>query len=666
MKILDKYLLKTFAGTFASVFVILFFIFILQTVWLFISELAGKDLDFILVVKFLLFAMPRIIPLVLPLSILLASIMTFGSLAENYEFAAMKSSGISLQRAMKGLTIFILVLSAAAFIFANNVIPFAEYKFINFRKDIAQMKPAMAIAEGQFSDVGTYNIKVNKKSGENGNHLTGITIHKKSNQFDGVKNVIKAKDGELIGNDKSNILQLVLNDGYYYEDVVPKKYEEKRKLPFAKSSFKKYIINLDLSKLNNPEGVDYEISNTNTMLNVNELRYTLDSLRKSYKKDVVSFGDNIYQRTGINYAHNANTVPDSAKKALPSIKSEVMAGLSNAEKAEILKVATGNLSSAKYSIDGTKIELDNKTKLINSHWIALYDKFVIAYACLLMFFIGAPLGAIIRKGGLGLPIVFAILIFIIYHFINTFGKKVASENGIPPFLGCWMSSILLTPFAIFLTHRATNDRQITVDFDWLIDPIRNLFKKDKNAIAEPDRIIDLAAVQIQKDSEWDEMSAQSDAVLVGTVFNASKFGYLQTKRIKALKILEGRGILQEDLMRDNKLFNREYESLESTAQEYRSEGNATFALYLISIVLGLIGQNNSKLLWVVIPFFVFYIAFFISLFKTEQKLEKIEKLIKREIGPNIYIAMLIGFAFYFILYFNNRRALQKALQESNI
>lgn len=421
--------------------------------------------------------MPRIIPLVLPLSVLLASIMTFGSLAENYEFAAMKSSGISLQRAMKGLTIFICVLSLCAFVFANNVIPYAEYKFINFRKDIAQMKPAMAIAEGQFSDVGTYNIKVNKKSGENGNHLTGITIHKKTGQFDGTKNVIKAKDGELIGNEQSSILKLVLNDGYYYEDIVPKKYEEKKKLPFAKSSFKKYIINLDLSKLNNPEGVDYEISNTNTMLNVSELKYTLDSLNKSYRKDVVAFGDNIYQRTGINYVKLPQVINDTIKKFEPATGKELLSDFSNQEKADILKIAVGNLSSAKYSIEGTKFELENKQKLINSHWIAFYDKFVIAYACLLMFFIGAPLGAIIRKGGLGLPIVFAVLIFIIYHFINTFGKKVASENGLTPFLGCWMSSLILTPFAILLTYRATNDIGGMINMDAILAPFQKLFQK---------------------------------------------------------------------------------------------------------------------------------------------------------------------------------------------
>jgi lipopolysaccharide export system permease protein len=464
-------------GTFASVFVILFFIFILQTVWLFISELAGKDLDLILVMKFLLFAMPRIIPLVLPLSILLASIMTFGNFAENYEFAAMKSSGISLQRAMKSLTFAIFGISFAAFFFANNVIPYAEYKFINFRKDIAQMKPAMAIAEGQFSDVGTYNIKVNKKSGKNGNFLTGITIHKKTNQYDGTKNVIKAKTGELISNENSNVLKLVLNDGYYYEDIVPKKYEEKKKLPFAKSSFDQYIINLDLSKLNSAEGVDYEISNTNTMLNISELRYTLDSLNKSYKKDVVSFGDNIYQRTGIVHARNIRVESvDTAANNTIVLKKNLLATYTNAEKAEVLKIAAANLSSAKYSIDGTKIELDNKQKLINSHWLALYDKFVIAFACILMFFIGAPLGAIIRKGGLGLPIVFAVLIFIIYHFINTFGKKVAQENGLTPFLGSWMSSLILTPFAILLTHRATNDIG-PINMDVILEPFHRLLRK---------------------------------------------------------------------------------------------------------------------------------------------------------------------------------------------
>ncbi len=473
MKILDKYLLKTFLITFATVFVILFFIFILQTVWLFIAELAGKDLDFALIIKFLLFSMPRIIPLVLPLSILLASIMTFGNLAENYEFAAMKSSGISLQRAMRGLTIFILLLSVVAFFFANNVIPFAEYKFINFRKNIAQVKPAMAITEGQFSDVGFYNIKVNKKSGKDGNTLTGITIHKKTNIGEGGKTVIKAKNGELISSEQSSILQLVMRDGNYYEDLIPKKYEDRSKLPFAKSEFKKYTINIDLSQLNKVDVDENNIANTNTMLTLNELSYTLDSLKKNYKSEIVSYSENINLRTGITTNPISVERVDSIPKKTPD---NLLSYFTNEQKSEILKIASSNLVSINYSIDATKVNLENKQKNINNHLLAFYDKFVIAYACLMMFFIGAPLGAIIRKGGLGLPIIFAVLIFISFHFINTFGKRIAQENGMSPFMGAWMSSFILTPLAILLTYRATNDIGL-INMDVLLSPFQKLFQK---------------------------------------------------------------------------------------------------------------------------------------------------------------------------------------------
>ncbi|MCD0475264.1 LptF/LptG family permease [Flavobacterium sp. EDS] len=471
MKILDKYLLKTFLLTFATVFVILFFIFILQTVWLFIAELAGKDLDLILVIKFLLFSMPRIVPLVLPLSVLLASIMTFGNLAENYEFAAMKASGISLQRAMRGLFVFICFLSIVAFLFANNVIPYAEYKFINFRKSIAQAKPAMAIAEGQFSDVGFYNIKVNKKSGTNGNHLTGVTIHEKANNSGENKTVIKSKTGELISNDKSSILQLVLNDGYYYQDVTPKKYEDRSKMPFIKGAFKKQIINIDLSELNKVED-NQDVGNTNGMLNASELRYTLDSLTKNLNTEILSFSENINQKVGIAKGLPAVKL-DKKKKPLPN---DLLSLYNNEKKVEILKVANSNLTSTMYSIDATKNELKEKQRNINRHLMALYEKYVIAFACFLMFFIGAPLGAIIRKGGLGLPIVFAVLIFITFHFINTFGKRISQEDGMTPFMGAWMSTFILAPLAILLTYRATNDIGL-ISMDAILTPLNKLFKK---------------------------------------------------------------------------------------------------------------------------------------------------------------------------------------------
>lgn len=470
MKILDRYILKSFVTTFTTVFVILSLIFILQTVWLFISELAGKDLDFILIVKFLLFKMPSLVPLVLPLSVLLASIMTFGDLAENYEFAAMKSAGISLQRIIRPLTFFIIILSGAAFFFANNVIPYAEYKFINFRKEIAQVKPAMAIAEGQFSEVGNFNIKVDKKSGENGNNLTGVTIHKKTSNFDGGKNVIKSKTGELVSSEKSSILQLILKDGYYYEDLVPKKYEDRKKLPFAKSSFQKYVINIDLTKLNSTSEQDIQITNTDKMLTMKELLYTIDSLKVNYKKEVISISDNMYQRSGV----SSQTL--ATKESKSNIASEILSKFSTTDKANILNIAENYVTSNMFSIESYRAGLSNKIQTINEHWIALYDKFVISFACLLMFFIGAPLGAIIRKGGLGLPIVFAVTIFIIFHFVNTFGKKVAQENEITPFLGCWLSTMILLPVAILLTYRATNDIGL-VNMDLIMTPIQKFFKK---------------------------------------------------------------------------------------------------------------------------------------------------------------------------------------------
>lgn len=493
MKILDKYLLKTFLITFTSVFVILFFIFILQTVWLFIAELAGKDLDLILILKFLMYSMPNVIPLVLPLSILLASIMTFGDLSENYEFAAMKSSGVSLQRAMKSLTVFIVILSFAAFAFANNVIPYASYKFTSFRQNLAQVKPALAVAEGQFSEVGPFNIKVEKKSGDKGNELTGVTIHKKRANGNGVTNVIKAKKGQLLSSEDSNILQLILFDGFQYEDVIPDKYQERKKLPFAKSAFKKYTMNLDLSQLSKADPEESITQGTNTMLNIKELSYTLDSLNVNYETEVVSFSENIHSRSGIESGplqnHLRAFVNDSLKKKAVAKKYAVdlLDDFSNQEKSRFLELAFNNVTSTNFSIQGTKEELFSKKKNINNHWIAIHEKFVMAYACLLMFFIGAPLGAIIRKGGLGLPIVFAVLIFISFHFTNMLGKKIAQEDGLSPFLGVWMSSFILTPLAVLLTYRATNDIGL-INMDAVLLPIQNLFKKVFNKNKNTDNV----------------------------------------------------------------------------------------------------------------------------------------------------------------------------------
>jgi lipopolysaccharide export system permease protein len=629
VKILDRYLLKSFLVTFTTVFVILFFIFVLQVVWLFISELAGKDLDILMIAKFLLFKMPSVVPLVLPLSVLLASIMTFGSLAENYEFAAMKSSGISLQRAMRNLTFFILILSFVAFLFANNVIPYAEYKFVNFRRNIAQVKPAMAIAEGQFSEVGNYNIKVEKKSGDNGRYLSLVTIHKKSTMGDGSNTVIKAKTGELVSSENSNNLQLVLKDGNYYEDIIPKKFEDRKKLPFAKSDFKRYVLNIDLSKLNNANMEDEQITNTNTMLTVGELRYTIDSLQKNFNKDVLSFTENIYQRsvTNINYS---NLVDSTATKLATD---DLLQNYDKNQKNQILRIASGTIDATNFSLENSKFELEEKQKNINQHWIAFYDKFVIAFACILMFFIGAPLGAIIRKGGLGLPIVFAILIFIIFHFINTFGKKVAQEDGITPFLGCWMSTIVLLPLAILLTKRATEDKGVTINFDWLINLFNKLFPSKEEPI-------------LQTVNPTDYFHPEEIDPNLIEAFEENK-----ASNVKAPKVPS-----------EPKPATKDYNVIATLNKHYQKYTIITLASYflLLAVVLSEIIEGRLFNILTTTLALVFYAA----LLKSQQLLNKIAAKYNQKTDLNTFTILLGGFPFYILFYLFNRNYLTTILSQN--
>jgi len=583
----------------------LFFIFILQVVWLFISELAGKGLDFIMIMKFLVFAMPRLIPLVLPLSVLLASIMTYGSLSENYEFAAIKSSGISFQRMLRSNTIFILVLSLISFIFANNVIPYAEYKFINFRRNIAQVKPAMAIAEGQFSEIGNYTIKVQKKSGDKGNYLTGVTIHKKLDYGQGSTTVINAEKGELVSSETSNTLKLILTNGNYYEDIIPNNYTDRIKIPFAKGTFKKDVINIDLSKLNQTNTENFDITDNTWMLNIKELRYSLDSLNKNYKKDLASYTDNIYLRTGVN---NNYYTPQTSIKLNKVTSTDYLKNTSTIEKQEIYKIAINNMENVGFSISSSQMEMDAKVKNINNHWIALFDKFKIAFSCILMFFIGAPLGSIIRKGGLGLPIVFAVAIFIGYHFINTFGIKLAEENQINPFLGVWLSTLILSPLALLLTYRAINDIGGMVSFDGLLDPIKNtlLFKK----------LNTLFSRQLTSDVQ-ENFSTQNEFVY-------------------PIELIE----------------------------KYNKTTKITLVLYAISVIVfisELIIKSNLMFIFIAVPIILF--LFFVL--KSQKLVSEIELKTNQNIEPGMFITLLIGFPFYILIYLNNKKEISN-LQSKKI
>ena len=299
-----------------SIFIIFMFIFVLQGLWLYISELAGKDLDVVTTFKFIFYYSPKLIPLVVPLTVLLASIMVFGNFAENYEFAAMKSTGISLQRAMRSLMIFIVGLGIACFFFANNVIPWGEYNFFNLRRNIAKVKPALAIAEGQFNEIGNINIRVEKKSGDRGQFLDKVIIQQRKNFRSGIYTTIIAEKGELKSADDSNILKLELTDGNYYDELISR---DMRKFntnkPHAQSQFETYTINVDLGNLGKDDLDEKSTDDKYSMLGVQELNYTIDSLYNQRDKEFKDLSTSLYNRTSYanlktNIEHKKDTVFD--------------------------------------------------------------------------------------------------------------------------------------------------------------------------------------------------------------------------------------------------------------------------------------------------------------------------------------------------------------------
>jgi lipopolysaccharide export system permease protein len=479
VKILDRYILITFLRTFFSVFIIFMFVFVLQGVWLYISELAGKDLDISVTAKFILYYMPKLIPLVVPLTILLSSIMVFGNFAENYEFAAMKSTGISLQRAMRSLSVFIVILGIACFFFANNVIPWGEYNFYNLRRNIAKVKPALAIAEGQFNDIGNINIKVDKKTGDRGQYLENVIIHDKSSARVGNFKVIVSEKGELKSSENSNVLQLELINGNYYEEVINKDIRKNVNRPHAKSYFDSYTINVDLEILNAEDLEEKNFSGRHNMQNIEQLNYTIDSLKGQRQEDYKALSRTLYNRT--TYAAlnlNINTKRDS------SFTGNVLDLFPASKKVQIVNLALNSANSTNQIIDSNKNNFESKAIWLNKHIIAYHDKFVLAFACIILFFVGAPLGALIRKGGLGLPIVIAVVLFLTYHFFGIFAKNSAEKGSFSPIIGSWLSTAIMLPLSIYLTTRATNDKGV-FQFDAIIVPLKRLFTpKNKLQLSE--------------------------------------------------------------------------------------------------------------------------------------------------------------------------------------
>ncbi len=474
MKLIDRYIFKEFLQKFVIIFIVLMFLMILQMIWLYISELAGKDLELSVIGRFILYASPNLIPLTLPLSILFTSIMVFGEFSEHYEFAAMKSTGISLQRAMRSLIIFMVFLSIGTFFFANNVIPASQKKFIELRRNIVRMKPARVIVANQFNEVGDINIKISEKYGDNDQFIDDVIIHKKNPIRKGNFTVIKSEKGELVSAEDSGVLSLVLENGYYYDEVQSKDYDEQQKEPFVKASFDKYAINLDLSKLNKEKKSNNSHVKNRKMLNVSMLKNDIDSLTKLIKGSKEEYKAKSLKNLSV---HNTMRTL-KLKCTVPTYPKSIIDIYDYDKRDDILSNAYSAVNRQITRLELFKKSQRKENERLNKFTVTLHEKYALAFSCLVLFFIGAPLGAIIRKGGMGLPLVYALCIFLAYHFIGIFTKNSAEDGSISPVLSSWLSTILILPLGIFFTYRATTEKHL-INFSDLFTKLFSLFKNKR-------------------------------------------------------------------------------------------------------------------------------------------------------------------------------------------
>lgn len=656
MKILDRYILQTYLKTFLSVFIILMLIFVLQAVWLYISELAGKDLDIDTILKFLLYITPTLIPLILPLTILLVSIMVFGAFAENYEFAAMKSTGISLQRAMRGLSVFIVILSATTFLFANNVIPWAEYNAYNLRKNIAKLKPQMAIAEGQFNEIGSFNIKVDKKSGDRGQYLSKVIMHQQKNNRPGNYTVIVADSGELKSNPNSNMLQLVLFDGNYYEEIQSKNPKQIQKKPHAQSYFDIYTMNVDLEAFNDVDLDEKSYTNRYNMLDVGGLNYTIDSLYQKKSDDRKGLAKNLYGRISIsNIDLNIKPETDSI------FEGNIIDLFENKVKLQIVNLALNSLNSTDQVLNTEEQLMSVSDKSLNKHLIALHEKYVLGFACFILFFVGAPLGALIRKGGIGLPLVIAILLFLTYHFIGIFAKNSAEDGTLNPILATWLSTLIMLPLGIYLTSRATNDKGL-FDFDSYLNPLKKFLNlRPKNSV-----MIDGELVQYSFLNEY------NNEKLINILKNHEALDFDKSVKPFALNQLLSRNQSIEDLQRQGVIINDAYSQSKKEADNTISNSKIAYIFYNLGVVLlilhfvlknnGLPQIASSAIQLSIISLFVYAIYYAFTWLTSNKFYQHLGFKIK----PLDKFLMILGLPFYGISHFLLKNKIKEDLDKSCI
>jgi len=467
MKRLYQFILKSFLGPLLLTFVIVIFLLLMQFLWKWIDELAGKGLSASVIAELLMYTSASLVPMALPLAILLASLMTFGNLGENYELTAIKAAGISLQRIMAPLIILIFGISILAFFFSNNVMPYSNLKMRSLLYDIRQKRPTFQINEGVFyNGIDGYSIKVGRKDSRT-NMLYNIKIYDHTADKGNIS-VTTADSGLMKMTPDSNLI-LTLYDGRSYNELISEqRIRSKKNYPHRMDVFKKQDFILSLTGFGFNRTDENLFKNGYQMMNLRQLTRAKDSLKKEYRFNQNMFynemmGDNYFRHDFVSRKERMGDkkvltkLPVNLRRFCPD---SVYDTLSIYQKKAVVSQAMTLARSAQNFVTVQKDNLYGKMKRIHKHEIEWHRKFTLSFACLIFFFIGAPLGAIIRKGGLGMPVVISVLFFVFYYVISLMGEKFVRESILPAYQGMWISSVILLPIGVFLTYKATTDSAI--------------------------------------------------------------------------------------------------------------------------------------------------------------------------------------------------------------
>jgi len=462
-------MLKNFLGLFLLTLLICIFILLMQFLWLHVKDLVGKGVELSVLAEFFMYAVASVVPLALPLAVLLASLMVFGNLGEKFELIAMKAAGISLFRIMRPLIVGVLLISMGAFFFSNNVLPKSQTKLWVLIFSLRQKSPEFDIPVGEFYDgISGYNIYVRHK--DNHGLLKDLMIYDFSKGFQNAT-VMLADSGRVYFTQDNKYLVLKLYSGESFENLKQGntyEYVSQDQIPYRREMFseKQLLIDFDTEFNRFDESV---LADQHVSKNVVELQHSIDSVHvlvetrsAEQSQDMVAnsyFGREYY--SGRVLVHR-----DEAQKSVQSLAA-LYESLTLAQREEALQIACEKAGNQQDRIDYNAILLDDSQSYIRKHLIELHRKFTLSFACLIFFFIGAPLGAIIRKGGLGMPVVISVVMFIIYYIIDNTGYKMAREALWPVWVGMWLSSAVLSPVGIFFTYKAATDSAIFRSEGWL-------------------------------------------------------------------------------------------------------------------------------------------------------------------------------------------------------